>query len=231
MPWQGWSLWMLLEDYSPTLTSYFCLTPESITEALLYLNQTSVITDISDYSEEEVCPERECANCWTWGTTGVSQPLPPLLPQGAQVRGQRPSLPRAERRGSLQAAPSQPGLLPGPVLTRIKSEPSGWPLFWHMCQRLSQPPRPLRLTRSFRTEPGLLSPSERNSSWQSKPMTPRTSHVTPTDAALLWHIHFLRVSRAGTHCEAWAGEGTVPSGKRRKFGKSQSSLIYYFFSA
>lgn len=54
---------MLLADYSPALTSYFCLTPEIITEALLYLNQKSVITDISDYSSAEVCPYRDGANC------------------------------------------------------------------------------------------------------------------------------------------------------------------------
>lgn len=90
MPWQRWSLRMLLEDYSPTLTSYFCLTPKSITKALLYLNQMNVITDISDYSKEEACPERAGANCWTWGgTTGL---LPaaatPASPGSSGVRAE-----------------------------------------------------------------------------------------------------------------------------------------------
>jgi hypothetical protein len=54
---------MLSEDYSPALTSYFCLTPEIIIEALLHWNQKRVTTDISDYSKA-MYPERgRDANC------------------------------------------------------------------------------------------------------------------------------------------------------------------------
>lgn len=64
-------------------------------------------------------------------------------------------------------------------------------------------------------------------------MTPRTSHVAPTDAALFWHIHFLHVSRAGTLTVRREQErAPCPMGKGESLENHEVPLfINFFFSA
>jgi hypothetical protein len=150
------------------------------------------------------------------GPTSHSGPLLPGSPRRFSARG--------EASGPRAGQPKKPHSAPQLLTDTGKPEPSGWLLFWHMCQLLVQPPRPFSLMCSLCTEPGTGSLSEQSSMWHVKMMTPHTIHLSFIDTAVFCHVLFLDVSRARIHNAEPGHSGNTVSQWGELFERSQSKL-------